>query len=88
MSLFALFDILSAPRVRKWRIRTEASGNLSLLTALLVTPSAIAIVIAIEMVSVSQERTLMQAAADAAALAGARDLMVAGSSQRSATSFA
>jgi Flp pilus assembly protein TadG len=67
---------------------TNTDGNLSLLTALLVTPSAVAIVMAIEIVGLNQERALMQSAADAAALAGARDLMVSGSSQRNAAQFA
>lgn len=58
------------------------------MTGLLVLPSAIAVVMAVELVALTNERAVMQAAADAAALAGARDLMVSGSSQRNAKNFA
>lgn len=66
----------------------RARGNLTVITGLLVLPSAIAVVMAIEVVALNNERAIMQSAADAAALAGARDLMVSGSSQRNAKHFA
>lgn len=66
----------------------QSRGNLTIMTGLLVLPSAIAVVMAVEMVALTNERALMQSAADAAALAGARDLMVSGSSQRNAKNFA
>ncbi|OYU52063.1 MAG: hypothetical protein CFE27_09440 [Alphaproteobacteria bacterium PA1] len=68
--------------------KAQTRGNLTILTGLLVLPSAIAVVMAIEIVALNNERALMQSAADAAALAGARDLMVSGSSQRNAKNFA
>jgi hypothetical protein len=68
--------------------RQGSRGNLTILTGMLVLPSAIAIVMAIEIVALNNERAIMQSAADAAALAGARDLMVSGSSRRNAKSFA
>jgi hypothetical protein len=68
--------------------KAQARGNLTIMTGLLVLPSAIAVVMAIEIVALNNERAMMQSAADAAALAGARDLMVSGSSQRNAKNFA
>jgi hypothetical protein len=68
--------------------RQRSRGNLTIMTGLLVLPSAIAIVMAIEIVALNNERAMMQSAADAAALAGACDLMVSGSSRRNAKNFA
>ncbi len=63
-------------------------GNVTLLTALAVLPVSLAIVGAVELTSLSNERALMQAAADAAALAGAQSRTIAGTNDKSATEFA
>lgn len=57
-------------------------GNLSLIVAGSVVPLALLVAAGTELASLSSERALMQAAADAAALNGAQNLIVAGSSQR------
>ena len=57
-------------------------GNLSLIVAGSVIPLALLVAAGTELASLSSERALMQAAADAAALNGAQNLTVAGSSQR------
>lgn len=75
-------------RRRRASYADQSRGNLTVITGLLVLPSAIAVVMAIEIVALNNERAMMQSAADAAALAGARDLMVSGSSQRNAKNFA
>ena len=51
-------------------------------------PMSLVIVGAVELTSLSNERALMQAAADAAALAGAQSRTIAGTNQRSAAEFA
>ncbi|WP_332835067.1 pilus assembly protein TadG-related protein [Aquidulcibacter paucihalophilus] len=63
-------------------------GNLAVVTGLIAVPVAMIVVITIEMVSLSSEKARMQAAVDAAALAGARELAVAGGSARNANGFA
>lgn len=82
-----LWKRITARRQRPFA-KAQSRGNLTILTGMLVLPSAIAVVMAIEIVALNNERALMQSAADAAALAGARDLMVSGSSRRNAKSFA
>lgn len=64
-----------------WKRRGQ-SGNLSLIVAGSVIPLALLVAAGTELASLSSERALMQAAADAAALNGAQNLTVAGSSQR------
>ncbi|OYU77237.1 MAG: hypothetical protein CFE32_06615 [Alphaproteobacteria bacterium PA3] len=63
-------------------------GNLSLLTALAVVPLSLVLVGAVELTALSNERALMQSAADAAALAGAQSRTIAGTNQKSAADFA
>lgn len=63
-------------------------GNLSLLTALTIVPLSLVIVGAVELTSLSNERAAMQAAADAAALAGAQSMTIAGTTKKSAIDFA
>lgn len=63
-------------------------GNVTLLTALAVLPLSLAIVGAVELTSLSNERAMMQAAADAAALAGAQSRTIAGTNQKSGADFA
>jgi len=63
-------------------------GNLAVVTGVIAVPLAMIVVITIEMVSLSSEKARMQAAVDAAALAGARELAVAGGRARNANEFA
>lgn len=63
-------------------------GNLSLLTALAVLPLSLVLVGAVELTSLSNERAAMQAAADAAALAGAKSMTLAGTTKKSAIDYA
>lgn len=74
---------------RRQRTRRRGErGNLAVVTGLIAIPVAMIVVITIEMVSLSSEKARMQAAVDAAALAGARELAVAGGSARNANGFA
>lgn len=57
-------------------------GNIALTTALIAVPLSLAVGIGAELSAVNAERGLMQAAADAAALASAREVSVAGSERR------
>lgn len=59
-----------------------------MITALIVIPLGIIVAVAVEMGSLAQERARLQAAVDAAALAGAREQAVAGSNARNAKGFA
>ncbi|MFN5553713.1 MAG: pilus assembly protein TadG-related protein, partial [Hyphomonadaceae bacterium] len=59
-----------------------------MITGLIAVPVAMIVVITIEMVSLSSEKARMQAAVDAAALAGAREMAVAGGTARNANGFA
>ncbi|MFY7761911.1 pilus assembly protein TadG-related protein [Aquidulcibacter sp.] len=68
--------------------RRGERGNLVVITGLIAVPLAMIVVITIEMVSLSSEKARMQAAVDAAALAGAREMAVAGSNARDANGFA
>lgn len=72
---------------RKIKRRSER-GNLAVITGLIAIPLAMIVVITIEMVSLTSERARLQAAVDAAALAGARELAVAGGNARNANGFA
>jgi hypothetical protein len=63
-------------------------GNLSLLTALAVLPLSLVLVGAVELTSLSNERAAMQSAADAAALAGAQSMTIAGTTKVSAIDYA
>jgi hypothetical protein len=63
-------------------------GNLSLLTALTILPLSLVLVGAVELTSLSNERAAMQAAADAAALAGAQSMTIAGTTKGSAIDYA
>lgn len=67
------------------RNQRSQRGNLSLIVAGSVIPLAVLVAAGTELASLSSERALMQAAVDAAALAGAQNLTVAGSSQRQST---
>lgn len=68
--------------------RRGERGNLAVITGLIAIPVAMIVVITIEMVSLSSEKARMQAAVDAAALAGAREMAVAGGTARNANGFA
>jgi hypothetical protein len=68
--------------------RRSERGNLAVVTGIIAIPLAMIVVITIEMVSLSSEKARMQAAVDAAALAGARELAVAGGAARNANGFA
>jgi hypothetical protein len=68
--------------------RRGERGNLAVITGLIAVPVAMIVVITIEMVSLSSEKARMQAAVDAAALAGAREMAVAGGTARNANGFA
>jgi hypothetical protein len=72
---------------RKAKRRGER-GNLVVITGLMAIPISMIVVMTLEMVSLSSERARMQAAVDAAALAGARELAVAGGEARNASGFA
>ncbi len=63
-------------------------GNLVVITGLMAIPLSMIVVMTLEMVSLSSERVRMQAAVDAAALAGARELAIAGGTARNASGFA
>ena len=58
--------------------RRGERGNLVVITGLMAVPLSMIVVMTLEMVSLSNETSRMQAAVDAAALAGARELAVAG----------
>jgi len=68
--------------------RRGERGNLVVITGLMAIPLSMIVVMTLEMVSLSNERSRMQAAVDAAALAGARELAVAGGAARDASGFA
>ena len=68
--------------------RRGKRGNLAVVTGLIAVPLGMIVVITIEMVSLTSERARMQAAVDAAALAGAREMAVAGGGARNANGFA
>ena len=68
--------------------RRGERGNLVVITGLMAVPLSMIVVMTLEMVSLSNETSRMQAAVDAAALAGARELAVAGGGARDATGFA
>ena len=57
-------------------------GQIALITALVAAPVSIAVVFAVELTALSGERAKMQAAVDAAALAGAREIGVSGGAER------
>lgn len=57
-------------------------GHIALITALIAIPVSLAVVLAVEFTSLSAERGKMQAAVDAAALAGAREIGVSGGAER------
>ena len=69
------------------RLRHER-GNLAVITGLIAIPLSMIVVMTLEMVSLQNEKSRMQAAVDAAALAGARELAVAGGAARNASGFA
>ena len=68
--------------------RRGERGNLVVISGLMAIPLSMIVVMTLEMVSLSNERARMQAAVDAAALAGARELAVAGGVARNASGFA
>jgi hypothetical protein len=72
-----------------WKIgRRSERGNLAVITGVIAIPLAMIIAMTMEMVSLTNERARMQAAVDAAALAGARELAVSGGDARNANGFA
>ena len=68
--------------------RSGDRGNLAVITGLMAIPLSMIVVMTLELVSLSSEKARMQAAVDAAALAGARELAVAGGAARNASGFA
>ncbi len=62
-------------------------GQLALITALVAVPMSLAVVFAVELTALSGERSKMQAAVDAAALAGAREIGVSGGAEREIKAF-
>ena len=62
-------------------------GQLALITALVALPMSLAVVFAVELTALSGERSKMQAAVDAAALAGAREIGVSGGAEREIKAF-
>ena len=73
---------------RKHHNRQAERGNLALITGLAAIPLSVIVVIVVEMAALANEKALMQAAVDSAALAGARELSIAGSSARNPSEFA
>ncbi|MFN8731552.1 MAG: pilus assembly protein TadG-related protein [Hyphomonadaceae bacterium] len=68
--------------------RRSRHGNVAVITGLIAVPLAMVIAMTVEMLSLTNERARMQAAVDAAALAGAREFVIAGRDARSAKGFA
>jgi hypothetical protein len=68
--------------VRSQALKRGQRGQLALITALIAMPMSVAVVFAAELTALSGERSKMQAAVDAAALAGARDIGVSGGEER------
>jgi hypothetical protein len=62
-------------------------GQLALITALVAIPMSLAVVFTVELTALSGERGKMQAAVDAAALAGAREIGVSGGAEREIKAF-
>jgi hypothetical protein len=62
-------------------------GHIALITALIALPVSLAVVLAVEFTSLSAERGKMQAAVDAAALAGAREIGVSGGAERNIAAY-
>jgi hypothetical protein len=62
-------------------------GHIALITAVIAMPVSLVVVFAVEMTALSGERTKMQAAVDAAALAGAREIGVSGGAERNIKAF-
>lgn len=62
-------------------------GQLALITALVAVPMSLAVVFVVELTALSGERSKMQAAVDAAALAGAREIGVSGGAEREIKAF-
>lgn len=74
---------------KRWKTKRRGErGNLVVVTGVIAVPLAMIVVMTLEMVSLSSEKARMQAAVDAAALAGARELAVAGGNARNANGFA
>jgi hypothetical protein len=68
--------------VRSQALKRGQRGQLALITALIAMPMSVAVVFAAELAALSGERSKMQAAVDAAALAGAREIGVSGGEER------
>ncbi len=68
--------------VRSQALKRRQRGQLALITALIAMPMSVAVVFAAELAALSGERSKMQAAVDAAALAGAREIGVSGGEER------
>jgi Flp pilus assembly protein TadG len=62
-------------------------GHIALITAVAALPISLAVVCAVELTALSGERAKMQAAVDAAALAGAREIGVSGGAERNIKAF-
>jgi hypothetical protein len=68
--------------VNSQALKRGQRGQLALITALIAMPMSVAVVFAAELAALSGERSKMQAAVDAAALAGAREIGVSGGEER------
>ena len=73
--------------VRSKALKQGQRGQLALITALAALPMSLAVVFAAELAALSGERSKMQAAVDAAALAGAREIGVSGGEERDIKAF-
>lgn len=70
------------------RFRRDRRGHIAMIVALLAPPLALGVTVGVELSSLAAEERLMQAAADAAALASAKEQTVAQSSTRDLQSAA
>ncbi|WP_085338457.1 pilus assembly protein TadG-related protein [Aquidulcibacter paucihalophilus] len=70
------------------RVQNPGRGNVTVITALVAVPLSLILVAAIELTALSNEHAAMQAAVDAAALAGAQSMTIAGTSKKSASEYA
>ena len=72
---------------RSQALKRGQRGQLALITAIVALPLSVAVVFAAELTALSGERSKMQAAVDAAALAGAREIGVSGGAERDIKGF-
>lgn len=74
--------MLQLLKIRLSQKRRARAGNLSLVAAISVVPLAMIVAMTSELVALSSEKALMQAATDAAALSGAQNLTLVGATAR------